>query len=220
MDTPVLQQCFAPQAIEARSFAIIDSEVPEPRPFCGAHWHIARRLVHTTADFDLLNHIRFHPQAVEAGIRALPHGCPIFTTTAMARSGIPLRRMTPLGCTVTCLLNRPDVVHAAQRDNTTRAHAAMNAASSELAGAIVAIGNAPTALIRLAGHLEQGCPAPALVIAMPVGFVNAAESKALFIQQNRVPWITIEGRKGGSALAAATVNALAVMALESSPAAP
>jgi precorrin-8X/cobalt-precorrin-8 methylmutase len=208
-----LQPYFAPETIEARSFEIIDSEVPEPRPFAGAQWEIARRLIHTSADFDLLNHIAFHPQAVEAGLNALGNGCTVFTDTEMARSGMPLRRMEPLGCTVQCLLNRPDVVAAAKTNGTTRAHAAMDAARGELQGCIMAIGNAPTALIRLMEHLAAGGQAPALIIGMPVGFVNAAESKELLVGQTAVPYITIRGRKGGSPLAAATVNALAEMAL-------
>lgn len=208
-----LQPYFAPDTIEARSFEIIDSEVPEPRPFAGAQWEIARRLIHTSADFDLLNHIVFHPQAVDAGLKALGGGCKVFTDTEMARSGIPLRRMEPLGCTVQCLLNRPDVVAAAKANGTTRAHAAMEAARTELQGCIMAIGNAPTALIRLMEHLEAGGQAPALIVGMPVGFVNAAESKELLVGQTAVPFIAIRGRKGGSPLAAATVNALAELAL-------
>lgn len=192
--TTRLQPYFTPDTIEARSFAIIDSEVPEPRPFEGPQWDIARRLIHTTADFDLLNHIQFHPDAIGTGVAALRNGCTVFTDTEMARSGIPLRRMEPLGCSVSCLLNRPDVVEAAKRDKTTRAHAAMNAASDDLAGSIVVIGNAPTALIRLAEHLTAGKPAPALVVAMPVGFVNASESKELFLNTTDVPFITIRAK--------------------------
>ncbi|WP_420842814.1 precorrin-8X methylmutase [Desulfovibrio mangrovi] len=208
-----LQPYFAPDTIEARSFEIIDSEVPEPRPFTGHLWEIARRLIHTSADFDLLNHLTIHPAAVAAGLAALRSGCTVFTDTEMARSGIPLRRMEPLGCRVQCLLNRPDVVAAAKANGTTRAHAAMDAVRAELGGSIMAIGNAPTALIRLMEHLDAGGEAPALVIGMPVGFVNAAESKELLVGQSVVPFIAIRGRKGGSPLAAATVNALAEIAL-------
>ncbi len=211
-----LQPYFTPETIETRSFAIIDSEVPEPRPFAGAEWEIARRLVHTTADFDLLNHLVIHPLAIQAGTAALARGCRIFTDTEMARSGIPVRRTDPLGCTVQCLLNRPDVVARAREQGTTRAHAAMDAATAELGNAIIVIGNAPTALIRLIDHLRSGGPAPALVVGMPVGFVNAAESKELLLEQHVVPYITIRGRKGGSPLAAATVNALAEMVLRRS----
>jgi len=208
-----LQPYFTPTGIEARSFEIIDAEVPSPRPFEGAQWEIARRLIHTSADFDLLNHITFHPDAVAAGLAALRRGCTVFTDTEMARSGIPLRRMEPLGCSVQCLLNRPDVVARAKADNTTRAHAAMDAVQAELGGSIMAIGNAPTALIRLMEHMDTGGGMPALVIGMPVGFVNAAESKELLLAQTRIPYVTIRGRKGGSPLAAATVNALAEIAL-------
>lgn len=208
-----LQPYFAPDTIEARSFEIIDSEVPEPRPFTGHQWEIARRLIHTSADFDLLNHLTIHPAAVAAGLAALRSGCTVFTDTEMARSGIPLRRMEPLGCRVQCLLNRPDVVAAAKVNGTTRAHAAMDAVRAELGGSIMAIGNAPTALIRFMEHLDAGGEAPALVIGMPVGFVNAAESKELLAGQSAVPFIAIRGRKGGSPLAAATVNALAEIAL-------
>ncbi len=213
MSPTTLQPYFTPDTIEARSFAIIDAEVPAPRPFEGGEWEIVRRLVHTSADFDLLNHVVFHPRAVEAGMTALAAGCTVFTDTEMARAGIPVRRMEPLGCTVQCLLNRPDVVAAAREQGTTRARAAMDAARDLLGGCILAIGNAPTALIRLMEHLESGGPAPALVVGMPVGFVNAAESKDILIAQAEIPFIAIRGRKGGSPLAAATVNALAEMVL-------
>ncbi|MCG8530543.1 MAG: precorrin-8X methylmutase [Desulfovibrionales bacterium] len=214
MSMTELQPFFAPENIEKRSFEIIDSEVPEPRPFCGDEWTVARRLIHTTADFDLLNHILFHPEAITAGIAALRGGCTIFTDTEMARSGIPVRRTTPFGCKTQCLLNRPDVVAKAKETGSTRAQAAMDAAAPELGGAIMAIGNAPTALIRLMQHIEAGGEPPALIVGMPVGFVNAAESKEILLAQSRVPYITIRGRKGGSPLAAATVNALAVLAAE------
>lgn len=208
-----LQPFFTPDAIEARSFEIIDSEVPEPRPFAGYQWEIARRLIHTSADFDLLNHLVFHPAAIKAGHAALLAGCTVFTDTEMARSGVPMRRMEPLGCTVQCLLNRKDVIASAKANGTTRAHAAMDAVQGELGGSIMAIGNAPTALIRLMEHLEAGGAAPALIVGMPVGFVNAAESKELLVAQTRIPFIVIRGRKGGSPLAAATINALAEIAL-------
>lgn len=207
-----LQPYFSPDNIEQRSFEIIDSEVPEPRPFAGDEWTIARRLIHTTADFDLLNHIIIHPEAIVAGVNAIKNGCTIFTDTEMARSGIPVRRTTPFGCTTQCLLNRPDVVEKAQETGSTRAQAAMDAAAPEIGNSIMVIGNAPTALIRLMQHLENGGTPPALIVGMPVGFVNAAESKEILLAQSTVPYITIRGRKGGSPLAAATVNALAILA--------
>ena len=210
-DTPILTPVTAPEAIEARSLAIIDAEVPAPRPFSGPHWDIVRRLIHTTADFELLDLVRFSPGAVQAGLSALDAGATIITDTEMARCAIPTRRMTPLGCTVRCLLNDPGVVAAAKASGCTRAAEAIDAALALPGPLVFAIGNAPTALLRLLKRLDEGAPAPVLVIGMPVGFVNAAESKALLMTRADVPWITISGRKGGSALAGATVNALAIL---------
>jgi len=214
-ETPEIQPVTAPDAIEARSLAIIDAEVPEPRPFAGHQWTIVRRLIHTTADFEMLDLARFSPGAVEAGLSALAKGATIVTDTEMARCAIPTRRLTPLRCSVRCLLNDPAVVAAAKAANGTRAAAAMDAALDTIQGPIIfAIGNAPTALLRLVKRLDAGAPAPDLVIGMPVGFVNAAESKTLLMTRSDVPWISISGRKGGSALAGATVNALAILAGE------
>lgn len=208
--------------IEAESLRIIDSEVPEPRPYQGAQWAIVRRMIHTTADFELLSLVRFHPRAVEAGLEALGAGCLIVTDTEMARAGMPRRRLDPLGCEARCLVSDPAVLARAQAEGSTRARAAVDLAVETLVRegrpAIWAIGNAPTALIRLLEHVRAGRTAPALIIGMPVGFVNAAESKALLMAQEAVPYIApyiaIEGRKGGSALAACAVNALAILARE------
>jgi precorrin-8X/cobalt-precorrin-8 methylmutase len=204
----------APEDIEHKSLAVIDAEVPEPRPFNGAEWAVARRLIHTTADFELLSCLAFTPDAVQAGIAALRGGAAIFTDTAMAAAGIPLRRLEPLGCTVTCLLHLPTVAEAAQAQGITRSLVAVRAAGTRLDKAVVVIGNAPTALLGLL-ELMSACDnvRPALVIGMPVGFVNALESKEL-LQKYNIPSIVIIGRKGGSPLAAATVNALAELALQ------
>ncbi len=210
-----ISDIVAPADIETRSLAIIDSEVPEPRPFADNEWLVARRMIHTTADFDLLQHIRFHPQAIAAGLDALSAGATIATDTEMARMGIPLRRMNPLGCAVVCLMNDPEVTAQAKASGGTRARAAVDEMQRRHAPAIWAIGNAPTALLRLLELIQEGAAAPRLIIGLPVGFVNAAESKALLAAQDATPYITIEGRKGGSALAACTVNALAEIALAS-----
>lgn len=209
-----LQPYATPAAIEARSFEIIDAEIPAPRPFSGYAWEITRRMVHTTADNELPKLVRMHPQAIQAGLAALARGCTVFTDTEMARAGIPLRRLTPLGCRVVCLVSDPEVAAIAEEQGATRSAAAFELGLPRLAGHIVAVGNAPTALIALLQGLETSSFAtPALIIGMPVGFVNAAESKALLMAQERIPYITIEGRKGGSALAASVVNALAEIAL-------
>lgn len=201
--------------IEAESLRIIESEVPEPRPYQGAQWQVVRRMIHTTADFELLKLVRFHPEAIEAGLRALASGCTLVSDTEMARAGMPERRLAPLGCTVRCLMRDPEVMALSQAQGTTRARAAVDYAVERLspAPAIYVIGNAPTALLRLLEHVEAGRANPALIVGMPVGFVNAAESKALLLAQSAIPYIAIEGRKGGSALAACAVNALAEIAL-------
>ncbi|MHC1791538.1 precorrin-8X methylmutase [Solidesulfovibrio sp.] len=209
-DTRILP-ITAPEAIEAASLAIIDAEVAEPRPFSGPRWEIVRRLIHTTADFELLNLVRFSDGAVQAGLSALDRGATIITDTEMARCAIPPRRLTPFGCTVRCFMNDPDVVAAAAAAGSTRAALAVDFALDLPGPLIFAIGNAPTALLRLIKRLDGGTPPPTLVIGMPVGFVNAAESKALLMTRADVPWIAIKGRKGGSALAGATVNALAIV---------
>lgn len=210
-----------PEAIEPRSFAIIDAEAPQPRPFSGAAWELVRRLIHTSGDFAVMDQVRLHPQAIEAGVAALRNGGTVVTDTEMARVGMPERRLMPLGCRAVCLLNDPAVAELAQERGLTRTAAAVDAAMEGrsvllkhgLEGCIVAIGNAPTALLRLLERLEQGAAPPALIVGMPVGFVLAAESKQCLVAREPVPYVTIEGRKGGSPLAAATVNALSVLAL-------
>ncbi|WP_461209145.1 precorrin-8X methylmutase [Desulfocurvus sp. DL9XJH121] len=210
---PPILDIKAPLDIERESLSIIDSEVPEPRPYAGDEWLVVRRMIHTSADFEMLDLVRFSPGAVDAGRAALARGCRVFTDTEMARCAIPLRRMTPLGCTVACLMNDPEVAERAKAQGVTRARAAVDKSAPDMAGGIVVIGNAPTALLRLLELADQGLAAPALVVGMPVGFVNAAESKALLLAQDRLPFVTIEGRKGGSPLAGCVVNALAEMVL-------
>nr|WP_041915862.1 precorrin-8X methylmutase [Pseudodesulfovibrio mercurii] len=210
--TDITFQSFQkPEDIEAESFRIIDAEVPEPRPFAGPQWDIVRRMIHTTADFEMLSLVRFHAKAVENGLAALRNGAVIVTDTEMARRGMPVRRLDPLGCSVHCLMNDPRVVERAKVEGITRAKAAVDVAVAELKPDIWVVGNAPTALIRLVEHVDNGAANPLLVVGMPVGFVNAAESKALLMSRD-IPYISVEGRKGGSALAASVINALAVLA--------
>lgn len=209
-----LQPERTPRDIEARSFAIIDEEMGEPKPFAGLEWEVVRRVIHATADFEYADLLRFTPGAVRAGVDALKQGALVITDTEMARSAIPARRMLPLGCETLCLMNDPRVAEQAREKGTTRATAAVQALGKEIAGSIMVIGNAPTALITLLDELDKGkCPAPVLIVGMPVGFVNAAESKELLRQRTDLPHITVLGRKGGTPAAAATVNALAEAAL-------
>ncbi len=204
-----------PEDIESRSFSIIESEVPHPRGFEGAEWLVVRRMIHTSADFELLDLVRFHEEAVAAGVEALERGGLVVTDTEMARAGISTGRLETLGCRVACRMRDPAVAEQARSRGLTRASAAVDAALPDLDGAVYAVGNAPTALLRLLDLIQQEACRPALVVGMPVGFVNAAESKDLLLRQARVPYITVQGRKGGSALAAAAVNQLAALALES-----
>ncbi len=212
MPTVELDSACTPQEIEARSFAIIDAEIPEPRPFSGGLWEVARRCVHTLGDTEIVADLRLSRDGLAAGVAALRRGCTVYTDTRMAAAGLPLRRLTPLGVTVTPLMGLPGLEEISRRRGVTRSRAGIDMIADRLAGQIMVIGNAPTALLALLEALSQGAPAPALVVGMPVGFVNAAQSKEL-LRQSPWPHFTLLGRKGGSAVAAACVNALAELAL-------
>ncbi len=201
-----------PQEIEAESFRRIEAEAG-PHCFAGPAWRVVRRMIHTTADFDYLTTTRFHPRAIAAGVAALRQGRPVATDTRMLAAGISTGRLSRLGVEVRCFMDDPEVAAEAVRRGVTRAAVAMERALPGLAGGIVAIGNAPTALLRLLELLAQGAAPPALIVGLPVGFVNAAESKEA-LSRTDYPHITALGRKGGSAVAASVVNALAILALE------
>ncbi|RLA95004.1 MAG: precorrin-8X methylmutase [Deltaproteobacteria bacterium] len=204
---------LGPEEIERLSFSIIDREVPKPRPFEGDEWKVVRRMIHSTADFELLELVRFHPEAIQKGLEAIKKGCLIVTDTEMARSGIGRGRLRRWGCKIECLIGDERVRKEAEVKGTSRASAAVDLVSERINDGIYVIGNAPTALMRLLDLIEGGKCVPALVVGIPVGFVNASESKERLIAQTKVPYITVKGRKGGSALAASVVNALAEIAL-------
>ena len=208
-----LDPACTPAEIEARSFAIIDEEIPEPRPFNDSLWRVARRCVHTLGDTEIVADLRLSAKGAEAGVAALLAGCTVYTDTRMAAAGLPLRRLTPLGVTVTPIMSLPGLDELAHSKGTTRSRAGLESIAEKMGGHIVVIGNAPTALLGLLDVLRQGAQPPALIVGMPVGFVNAAQSKEL-LHQSPWPHFTLLGRKGGSAVAAACVNALADMALE------
>jgi precorrin-8X/cobalt-precorrin-8 methylmutase len=205
-----------PKEIEAESFRRIEAQVGDHN-FPPEVWSAVRRMIHTSADLDYLTTVRVHPRAITAGVEALRRGAPLVTDTRMLLAGVGSGRLGRLGVKPFCLMDDPEVAQEAARQETTRAAAAMEAALPRLAGGIVAIGNAPTALLRLLELLEAGAAPPALVVGLPVGFVNAAESKEALSRQNHCPFITALGPKGGSAVAAAVINALAIMALEEKP---
>ncbi|WP_298815418.1 precorrin-8X methylmutase [Chloroflexus sp.] len=196
--------------IAAQSFTIIRAELAErgmmlPQPLAA----IVERIIHTTADFEFAAITRVSPGAIEAGRAALQRGCSVITDVQMARAGIDQARLQRLGGSVHCFNDRPEVSQLAAATGLTRSAAALRWASAQalLTGAIVAIGNAPTALFELLHLLDSGAQ-PALIIGVPVGFVNTVESKAALMERTDVPWIVTAGRKGGSPVAAAIVNAL------------
>jgi precorrin-8X/cobalt-precorrin-8 methylmutase len=199
-----------PGDIEALSFRIIDAEAGD-HGFCERRWQIVRRMIHTSADFEYLQTVRFHPGAIDAGLAAIRAGADIVTDTRMALAGIRKTDLARHGGRVHCLIDDPVVGQAAAANGTTRAREAVDAAADRLAGGIFAVGNAPTALMRLLELVDAGRAAPALVIGLPVGFVNAAESKAALARRENLPYITNTGRKGGSNLAAAVINALLLL---------
>ncbi len=198
-----------PGDIEKRSFEIIESElgdivIPEEvKP-------IVLRAIHTTADFDYARNLYFSEGAVEKALSALRGGALIVTDTNMAKAGINKAALARHGCECECFMSDPDVAEAAKQNGTTRATASVDKAARLGRPLIYAVGNAPTALIRLCEHIERGSFVPELVIGAPVGFVNVIQSKELLVESG-VPCIAAMGRKGGSNVAAAICNALLYM---------
>lgn len=213
-NTVTEQLTSAGQAIEHDSFAIIDAEVGS-HAYTPGQWPIVRRMIHANADFEFNGLTRFHPEAVRAGVAAILRGdTPVVADVEMICSGLSRPRMAHFGLTTHQFISDADVIEQARTENTTRAVQAMRKAQrlGLLDGAIVGIGNAPTALIELVRLISEVGVRPSLVVGMPVGFVSAAESKAMMAQVGTVPWIVIEGRKGGSTLVVAALHALLALA--------
>ena len=195
-----------PTDIEKRSFEII-TELLGDRVLDPQNEFVIKRAIHTTADFDYADNLVFSENAAAKGIEALRSGCDIVPDTQMAKSGINKTILEKLGGTVHCFMSDADVASEAKQRGITRAYVSMERAAKLPKPCIFAIGNAPTALIALHDMLEKGGIAPALIIGVPVGFVNVVESKELIIGSD-VPHIVARGRKGGSNVAAAICNAL------------
>ena len=196
------------EEIYRKSFAIIRSETNwENLPDDLAH--VAVRLIHSCGMTDITEDLEASPDAVKIGRNALAGGAAILCDSQMVANGITKARL-PKDNPIICTLNYPEVTELARQINNTRSAAALELWRPHLAGAVVAIGNAPTALFRLLELLDQNVDKPALILGFPVGFVGAAESKLELATNSRgVPFITLHGRRGGSAIAAAAVNALA-----------
>jgi precorrin-8X/cobalt-precorrin-8 methylmutase len=196
------------QGIEDESMQIIDDEVG-PHQYDKFEWPIVRRVIHATADFDFAgkNKIIFHKDAVMNGINALKEGCSIVVDVNGVIGGMNKQNPKDFGNKLICNISDPDIAEQAKKENKTRSQMSMRATASEINGGVVAIGNAPTALLEVIQMISEGITKPALIIGIPVGFVAAAESKEE-LQMIDVPFITNTGRKGGSSCAASIVNAL------------
>lgn len=201
-------ETLKPMEIEKRSFEIISELLEEkgirPDP---VNEPVIKRVIHTTADFEYANSLVFSKDAVLLAREALCAGCDIVTDTQMAKAGINKAALSKLGCEAYCFMSDPDVAEAAKQRGVTRAAVSMEKAAELSRPLIFAIGNAPTALIALDALMKEGRISPKLIIGVPVGFVNVVESKELIIS-SAVPHIVARGRKGGSNVAAAVVNAL------------
>ena len=201
-----MKQILQPTEIEKQSFAIITKELGN-RTFPQGQDEIIKRVIHTTADFDYADNLYFSPNAIASARQALAQGATIVTDTHMAMAGINKSALEKLGATVTCFMSEPEIAAQAKQRGVTRAIVSMEYATRLKEPLIFVIGNAPTALIRLHELIADRACKPALVIGVPVGFVNVIESKELFLD-GQVPCIIARGRKGGSNVAAAIINAL------------
>jgi len=204
------QLTAAGRAIEHDSFAVIDREAG-PHNYAPEQWPVVRRMIHANADFDFNGLTEFHPQAVSAGLAAiLLRGARVVADVEMICVGLSAPRLAHFGISTHQFISDADVIELAQAQGTTRAVQAMRKAHrlGLLDGAIIGIGNAPTALIEVVRLIREEGVRPALVVGMPVGFVSAAESKDMMALQADVPWVVIRGRKGGSTLVVAAIHAL------------
>lgn len=210
--TLVARYALPPGEIERRSLALVDAALCERFP-APAERLAASRIAYAAGDTALADAIRISAGAIEAGVAALRRAAPIVTDVRMVAAGLDRTRMERLGCPVYCAIDAPEVRTAAATSGLPRAAEAMRSLEDKLDGALVAIGNAPTALLALLDLVDGGTVRPALVVGVPVGFVAAAESKEELTQRS-IPYVTLLGTRGGSPLAAAAVNALLRLATE------
>jgi precorrin-8X/cobalt-precorrin-8 methylmutase len=202
------------RSIEEGSFAIIDQEAGT-HSYAADEWQVVRRIIHATADFEFKTLTGFSPGAIPAGIAALKRGCPVVVDVKMIAVGLNEERLKSYGCTTHCFISDDDVIAAAKAKNSTRAIEAMRKAQRHglLDGGVVAVGNAPTALLEVARMVREEGLRPGLVIGVPVGFVSAAESKEAALAMP-APHIVVRGRKGGSPIAVAVIHALLMLSTE------
>ncbi len=198
-----------PMDIEKRSFEMITEELGDTQLLSGTEL-VVKRCIHTSADFDYAENLCFSENVIEKAMEAIKKGACIVTDTQMAKSGINKRALARYGGEVYCFMSDEDVAELAKKNGSTRATVSMDKAAKLEKPLIFAIGNAPTALVRLYELIQEGTLKPELIIGVPVGFVNVVQSKELIMQAD-VPYIVARGRKGGSNIAACICNALLYM---------
>lgn len=196
-----------PMDIEVRSMEIIAPYLAELH-LTEEAVKVYSRIIHAAGDVEYAPIIRIHPEAIAAAKKALQSGCNIYTDVEMVLTGINKRKLASFGGQVFCRVAEPEIAEIAKNKGITRSMAAMRSFGSELNGAVIAIGNAPTALFEVLRMVREEGLRPAAIIGIPVGFVGAADSKAELAANEEIPYITVEGTKGGSPVAAAAVNAI------------
>ena len=206
---------MGPAEILAESFRIIEREIGS-HPFGPSEWAVVRRMIHASGDLGLARDIVFCPGVVAAGVEALRKGTPLVTDVRMVAAGIHQPSLTALRIKLHCYIDDPEVRQLAEARETTRSWCAMEKGIQTVGDGIYVIGNAPTALLALCAAVRRQEIRPRLIVAMPVGFVAVVESKDEALALG-IPVLTVRGRKGGSAVAAAAVNALLLLAREGSP---
>jgi precorrin-8X/cobalt-precorrin-8 methylmutase len=203
--------------IENSSFEVIDQEIG-PHDFTPQQWEVVRRVIHATADFEYKHLMMIHDQAIRSGIEALKNGCPIVCDVQMIIAGLNKARLDAYGCKTHSFISDEDVIKVAKANNSTRAIESFKKAAKLglLDGAVLAVGNAPTALLEIIRLIKEENIKPALIIGVPVGFVSAVESKEEVLDMVRVdgqdiPYILSRGRKGGSTIAVSIIHALLLL---------
>ena len=207
----VQQYALLPDEIDSQSLIMVEASLPGSLQLSADEKFVVCRIVRAEGDPQISEVVRFSPGALEAGVKALQSGARILTDVRMVEVGISKALLARQGVATDCRIDTPEVAERAKREQTTRSVAAIRELAPLLEGSVVAIGNAPTALLALLDLVAEGRARPAVVIGMPVGFVACAESKEE-LQRSNLPFITVQGRRGGSSAAAATVNALLILA--------
>ncbi|MBM3941709.1 MAG: precorrin-8X methylmutase [SAR202 cluster bacterium] len=203
----VQKYALLPDEIDRQSLQMVEASLPSSLGFAHREHYVVCRIVRAEGDPDIATSVRFSPGAVAKGLAALAARAPVLTDVRMVEAGISRALLQRHGIATRCLIDAPQVAERARREGTTRSVAALRELQPQLNGAVVAIGNAPTALLALLDMVDAGEALPALIIGMPVGFVACPESKEELMRR-QTPYISIQGRRGGSSAAAATVNAL------------